>query len=325
MPSSDANPPSITIVVPTYQRREMVVDTVRALSDLQYQGEFEILVVVDGSTDGTAAGLAELECAVPLRVLQQENRGLAAARNRGAAGSRNEVLLFLDDDMKATPDLLEQHARCYGEGADAVVGDCPPVIGPGAQLLSGVLSDGRYREGLRLTAFDIFGGHLSVKRSAFEQLGGFDERFNEGGKYGDEDIDFGRRLLDQYKVVHNRQAFCAQQIVVGPSKYIRRAREIASADLYFAAKHPELARELFERRGASRISKSLRLLTAIPLLPRILADLGGRAADASTRTRLGSTRALARIFGASYALAYWSTVRKEGGMLGPASSASSQA
>ena len=63
--------PSFSIIVPTYQRRDVVCDTVRAFCRLTYEGPVEIIVVVDGSTDGTAAALAVLDCPFPLRVIEQ--------------------------------------------------------------------------------------------------------------------------------------------------------------------------------------------------------------------------------------------------------------
>jgi len=79
-----------SVVVPTFQRREVVQETVRALDRQQFDGDFEIIVVVDGSTDGTADALRGLELSTPLTVLEQPNRGLSVTRNRGAAEAKGE-------------------------------------------------------------------------------------------------------------------------------------------------------------------------------------------------------------------------------------------
>src|SRR5437868_3570039 len=118
--------PSFSIIVPTYQRRDMVREAIYALSGLAYDGPIEIIVVVNGSTDGTAESVAKLDCRRQIRVVElQPNRGPAGARNRGASEATGDILLFLDDDMICDPNLVQQHARMYLEGADAVTGNIP--------------------------------------------------------------------------------------------------------------------------------------------------------------------------------------------------------
>jgi glycosyltransferase involved in cell wall biosynthesis len=285
---------------------------VRALANIEYQGKAEIIVVVDGSTDGTADALQSLDCPIPLRVIEQRNAGAGAARNRGAAEARGDILLFLDDDMLCEPDLLEEHARSYRDGADAVVGD---FTEPGSQggFLSRKLAE-RIRDGgsTALTPFDIFGGHISVRRSAFESIGGFDESFGGNGDYGDFDI--GHRLLRSCAVRHNPKAVSHHGGVLGALQYIRRARNCANATVRFTAKHPELQRELRQWRGSGRIGRPLRLLSGIPVIPGIIAELAGYVAEVGSRTPLRSSPGLAYIRGAAYTLAYWSTMQRNGGI-----------
>src|SRR5206468_10803541 len=168
---------------------------VRALCRLPYDGPIEIIVVVDGSTDGTAAALTKIDCAFPIRVVEQPNRGLAAARNRGGKEANGEILLFLDDDMICEPDLLQRHERSYRAGADAVTGEIP--LHP--QSKRGFVTDAlaraaRFRREPPVTAFHIYGGHLSIRGKVFDVLGGFDQQLHAGG-YGGEDLDLGLRLV----------------------------------------------------------------------------------------------------------------------------------
>ena len=306
--------PSFSIVVPTFQRRNLVCDAVRRICAIEYEGELETIVVVDGSTDGTAPKLARLKCPVPLRVIEQENRGAAHARNRGAAEARGDIFLFLDDDMIAEPNLLTEHARSYADGADAVLGDFPVDAGSRPGFLSDSIAERKaWERNPPLSHYDVFTGHLSVRRSVFEELGGFDERFTAEGKYGNEDIDFGLALVDRFDVRHNPKAICHQRSIVGPREYMRRARATANADLEFAAKHPKLARDLFERRGALEISGRLRLLSRIPLAPRIFSEAAAFVAEIGLRTPARSSRKLTRLFNSAYVLTYWSTIRKKGG------------
>src|SRR5262249_27992550 len=111
----------VSVIVPTYQRRNLVARTVAALADQTVDRDrFEVIVVVDGSTDGTADRVRALDRPVHIRVIEQRNRGRAAAINAGAAGARGPVLLFLDDDMRADPNMIAEHLRTLEEiGADA--------------------------------------------------------------------------------------------------------------------------------------------------------------------------------------------------------------
>jgi len=200
------------------------------------------------------------------------------------------------------------------EGADAVLGDFPVEAGSRPGFLSDSIAEKKAweRKG-PVSAYDVFTGHLSVRRSVFEELGGFDERFTSGGKYGNEDIDFGIALVARYDVRHNPRAICHQRSIVGPREYMRRAQSTANADLEFAAKHPQLGRDLFERRGASEISTRLRLLSHVPFFPRILAEAATVVAEIGLRTPMRSSRKLTRLFNSAYLLTYWSTVCKKGG------------
>lgn len=305
--------PSFSIVMPTYQRRDVVCDAVRAIGSIRYEGQVEIIVVVDGSTDGTAEALEGLKCPFPLRVIDQPNRGQANARNHGARRASGDIILFLDDDMMAEPDILDEHARTYEAGADAVVGDFPvdPRSSPGF-LTDSIATARRWERsaGDIRDPFELFVGHLSVRRSVFETLGGFDEQFTRGGSYGNEDIDFGRRLLKSFRVCRNPRAIARQRHIVSARQHMRRASEVARADMHFASKHPDLAEQLFERRGRGGISATLRLLSATPLISRILAPAVVGLSELALRSPFRSSRKLAHLFTATYLVSYWSAMRK---------------
>jgi glycosyltransferase involved in cell wall biosynthesis len=108
---------SFSIIVPTYQRKAIVTDAVKAISRVVSSGELELLVIVDGSMDGTADGLRQMRCPFPYRVIEQANQGAGAARNRGAAQAAGEILLFLDDDEPLLK--LRRWGRC-GAGASSL-------------------------------------------------------------------------------------------------------------------------------------------------------------------------------------------------------------
>jgi glycosyltransferase involved in cell wall biosynthesis/peptidoglycan/xylan/chitin deacetylase (PgdA/CDA1 family) len=308
--------PSFSVVVPTYERRDIVSKTVRTLGAISYQGAIELIVVVDGSTDGTAEALRAIELPFPLEIFEQANAGAAAARNAGAALARNEVILFLDDDMVAAPDLLTEHARLHREGADAVIGETPIHPRSPEGFLARSVSRWTTSRQVQspLSPFDIFTGQLSVRRELFRDLGGFDTGLTSGGAFGNEDAEFGVRLLADHDVRHNPAARSEQFYVVSPREYMSRALAAAAADARFVRKHPELTRELFERKGYSRpLTRFIyRPLARIPGLPVAISRFAVAVADAAQKTSFRSSRIVARFFSGARSIAYWSALRRTG-------------
>lgn len=302
--------------MPTYQRRETATAAVSALAQLQYRGDVELIVVVDGSTDGTATALRAIHLPFPLTVVEQDNAGASAARNRGAARARNDILLFLDDDMVADPSLLAEHARLYRDGADAVIGDTP--VHPDSPRGFLPESVGRWISSTRvrspLSPFDIFTGQMSVKRAVFEALGGFDPVLTQEGAFGNEDADFGVKLLAGHDVRHNPAALSRQLYVVTPRQYMDRARLAAAADDQFMRKHPQLARELLARKGHDRpLARFIyRPLARVPGFAALLSRMAVAIADAALKTPFRSNRLVAKFYSGTRAIRYWSALRAKG-------------
>ncbi len=240
-----------SVVIPTYRRRERVLRHVEALAEQTWK-DFEVVVVDDGSGDGTAAALRGLETPFPLTVVEQENQGAAQARNVGARAAAGELLLFLDDDMEADPALLAEHERSHREGADLVVGDMPlhPDSPPG--LLSwgvGVWAQTRrerlVESGAEPGLDDLLTGQMSISREAFERLGGFDTSFTREGLFGGEDIDFSYRVVKAgLRAAYNPAAISYQYYAVDPAAYLRRSRETGRSEEELVLKHPEQADRL---------------------------------------------------------------------------------
>ena len=111
--------PEFSVVVPTHDRRDVLPEVVAALEAQRDAPPFELVVVDDGSTDGTAEWLAAHRFAVPARLLRQENRGPAAARNAGVAAATGRWVAFLGDDTVPCPGWLAWHRRALRERGDA--------------------------------------------------------------------------------------------------------------------------------------------------------------------------------------------------------------
>jgi glycosyltransferase involved in cell wall biosynthesis len=115
-------PPQFSVVIPTYQRREILASTLRMVFAQDFRPQdYEVIVVVDGSRDQTAEYLYSLAPACGLRILEQPNRGPAAARNSGLRSARGKLVLFLDDDILCDSTLLSRHAAVHRERDPVVV------------------------------------------------------------------------------------------------------------------------------------------------------------------------------------------------------------
>lgn len=314
--------PAFSIVIPTFNRRATVCDALAAIGRIDYAGPIEVIVVDDGSHDGTAEAVAAVVMPFPLKVIRQANAGAAAARNRGAGEATGDIVLFLDDDMICAPDIVEQHARSHLEGADAVLGAIPldPASPPGP-LRSAVdqwaqQRTERLRQGAELTLFDLLTGQLSVRRAVFEQLGGFDGAFTAGGSFGNEDLDLGVRLLERFSVRFNADAVSWQRYVVTPRQHMRQWRQAGEADVRFALKHPGQAAALFalHEGDSRRVRLVLRPLARVPGVRHWLPALGVAMIE-----RIGGGQSLLqrlalRLFVAARGVAYWAGVEARGGM-----------
>jgi len=291
-----------SVIVPTFQRRDTVLRTVSAL-DRQDERDFEAIVVIDGSDDGSAAALRGLDPGFPLRVIEQDNQGAAAARNAGAEAASGELLVFLDDDMRADPALLAEHDRSHREGADMVMGDLPLDPASPRNLLSwGVGSWAAQRcerlsaPGAEIGIGDLLTGQMSISRQAFAALGGLDPTFTRDGLFGGEDLDFGHRVLAAgYTVVFNPAAISYQYYDVDPAKYLRRACETGRSDRELVAKHPELAAAMAG--GPSfKTRRSRWLLAPFVWAPSILSAPLRAGAALLARSGLNTPRARSLFF-----------------------------
>lgn len=118
--------PEVSVVIPTHNRLPVLTEVLSALVRQEGAPPFEVVVVDDGSTDGTAEWLRSRSFDLTLRVFSQENRGPAAARNTGVAVSAGRWVAFLGDDTVPAVGWLAAHRathRRHGDGPHlAVIG-----------------------------------------------------------------------------------------------------------------------------------------------------------------------------------------------------------
>src|SRR5262245_8557962 len=241
----------VSVVVPTYNRRGLLEQTLPALLHQAGQtAEVEIVVVVDGSRDGTLEMLRQFRGNPCLRVVSQENRGLAAARNRGADASTSEVVLFLDDDMILRDGSIAAHLEAHADGVDRVVfgglalaeGLRRSFLKQGIEIWGSQVEERLAAPGYDFRFDDCHFGHASMSRRLLSRAGGFDESFI---RYGNEDYDLGWRLIQAGTEMRYLSAAVACQIYDKSFyRWLRDCECVGMADRDLAEKHPSLERDL---------------------------------------------------------------------------------
>lgn len=205
------NTPCCSVVITTWKRPVLLRNTLRSLMEQSYPN-YEVIVVCDGEDDEVRAIAEEFQHEQRLRwIFHSENQGLPAARNTGARGARGQVLLFLDDDVVADPDLVGVH---MGHHRQAPPGHRLAVISLTAeerqtrlatyvderlhtnwkQLLesfrTALSADGLESVGEEIEKMICFGLNGSISRDVFLSQQGFNEHFRKS----DEEAEFGLRL-----------------------------------------------------------------------------------------------------------------------------------
>lgn len=189
----------MSVVIPTYNNREVLRETIRALQRQTLGAElYEIVVVDDGSTDGTAEMLAELSTGPGpvVRCVTQPNRGRSAARNLGIGSARGRIVVFLDSDLWATPTLLAEHLNHYPAGVTGRGVQGRTVTHPDARVtafmqVKEMTPDLTIRRRRDLSPFHVTTRNSSMLRRDVLDAGGFDETFSG---YGWEDIELAIRM-----------------------------------------------------------------------------------------------------------------------------------
>lgn len=197
----------LSVIVPTRNRRESLLRLLRSLRTQTLSADtFEVVLVDDGSTDGTSEAVQRLETEFPIRIVRGEGRGAAPARADGAEAAHGALLLFLDDDLSMDPGALaahwNAHPRAPGETdltPRAVIGPYYPIHTPTRdpfRILTRNWWEDTFadmaRPGHRASYRDVLSGNLSLPRETFFAVGGFDRRFV---RMRCEDWELGVRLV----------------------------------------------------------------------------------------------------------------------------------
>jgi glycosyltransferase involved in cell wall biosynthesis len=197
--SSAAASPLVSTVIPTYNRRALIQRSVDSALAQTYPRQ-EIIVVDDGSTDGTGDLLRELFGA-RIRYVWQRNGGVSSARNHGMRLARGELIALLDSDDLWDATKLEKQVAFLADHTDygMVLTDVRRVDGAGKPIdvfrrRDVIRADGDVLADVLLNPA-LVPASILIRRQVFEQLGGFDESLRTA-----EDIEFHLRIAAAFKV-----------------------------------------------------------------------------------------------------------------------------
>jgi glycosyltransferase involved in cell wall biosynthesis len=233
--------PVLSVIICTYNRADLLKQALEALvGQTLSRDEFEVVVIDDGSSDNTAGVAASFSDILPLKYFHQNNAGLASARNHGIFTARGKILLFLDDDDIAAPNLLEEHVkthRKYSGDNYAVLHhtawdpklSITPVMHFVTDIGCFLFAYPYIKHGDILDYRNFWGGRTSCKRSFLIDHGIFNPAF----RFGNEDTELGYRLSKQgLRVVYNASAvaymtrpvdfdgFCRRLMKQGRSNFV---------------------------------------------------------------------------------------------------------
>ena len=236
-----------SVVIPTYNRLDVLPEVIQALAGQREAPAFELIVVDDGSSDGTADWLKRLSPGLPVRVVTQPNRGPAAARNQGIDLATGRLVAFLGDDTVPAPDWLATHARAHRErrAPCAVVGYTrwhPRMrLNPflrfinekGLQFGYALITN---REDVPFNFF--YSSNVSLPRELL-QAERFDERFPRPAW---EDTELGYRLKRRQgmHLAYCPEAVAAHDHATPLQRFIARQEMVGYFAVLFARIHPEL-------------------------------------------------------------------------------------
>jgi glycosyltransferase involved in cell wall biosynthesis len=194
--------PRVSVVIPTHNRSERLKRVLAALECQTYGlDNFEVIVVSDGSSDGTDEYLRTLTTRLHLQAVTQPNQGVAVARNNGVRHATGEIVLFIDDDVVPAPELIAEHMRMHTAHAGEVIVLGPMLTPPDFPMSRWVrweqamltkqynaMRIGKYPP----TARQFYTGNTSLARNHLLESGGFDENFRRA-----EDVELAYRLADR--------------------------------------------------------------------------------------------------------------------------------
>jgi GT2 family glycosyltransferase len=235
----------LSIVIPTYARRDLVEALLVSVSEDAKRADFEVeVIIVDDSPPAEARTIRSIAAAHGAKVYDSPTPNVGGKRNIGLQRASHDLVLFLDSDVTIRAGTLEAHVRRLSSCGDEVAGCLGKVEFVGEETYAW-----RVIEAMQLTlpfsypdvADRVPWGptaNLSFRRAPFLELGGFDTTLP---RYGGEDVDLGLRLADRgWQIVTAPDAVAEHAIETWSTwrQNLRRLWSFGLADYHLLVRHP---------------------------------------------------------------------------------------
>lgn len=239
---------SVAVIIPSFNGAHKVLNVLKALERQSFK-DFRTILVIDGSTDRTDKLIERFKPLLHLTVINQKNKGRAGARNAGATASTEELIVFLDDDMRPEINCIERHVNHYiNYPQTALAGsqkEDPNKAKTDFQRYKAYRSN-QWMDTLgygllKMNENNLFfsSANCSLPRKLFEKEGGFNESLQDG-----EDFDFSSRLFKKgVPIYFDGECLGWHDDYITIAKYIQRQREYRKAWLHLISLRPELIYE----------------------------------------------------------------------------------
>jgi GT2 family glycosyltransferase len=242
----------VSVIVATCNRLDRLKLCVSSLLNQTYpETDYEIIVTDDGSTDGTREYMAGFAQHDRVTYLRHPNVGTAGNRNIGIRSAAGELILFIDDDVEATPGLIACHADLHIRQQTptlVVLGYAP--FAPALRRTAVI----RYREAIWDSLYDraaawpeenryqlVITNNLSLSKAFLVRAGCFDEQFRNATH---EDTELGYRLMRMgMTFMFSRDAAAYHHFEISPHGSLIKERRKGEAQVLFDRRHPELGTE----------------------------------------------------------------------------------
>lgn len=241
--------PTVSVIIPLYNARDVILQTLDTVLAQTWK-EYEIVVVDDGSSDGSGALVQKRE---GIRYVRQVNAGVAKARNRGIAESKGRYVAFLDHDDLWHPTKLEKQVRVLEHSSQVgmVITDVVVIDRSGQPIgmtIPGYDPHDRFAR-LFVNGYVPTPSAALIRRSVLEAVGGFDESFDSAGL---DDHEFWARIAQHCRIGHIPESLTYHRArTIKPPEIALRHRPILIAKLMQRfGDEPEKRRYLLREQAA---------------------------------------------------------------------------